>query len=178
MQAFMFGFRLTAPHDITAYCIIGKRLWKQVIENSCNILLLVWAFNFDPFTSTIVFKVLKQSTCAPLCSLFAGSCTQAVDSWKGTRTRQRKVLKRIKPPTTNFLPCIQRPNSVTVSTKMLPDKISFPYSERGSGRVEKRKEVWVTRPDPIVPRVHFSATIRPSKNQSEHSDLPQDYLVI
>ena len=60
---------------------------------------------------------------------------------------------------------------------MLPDKILFPYSERGSGRVEKREEVWVTRPDPIVPRV-FSATIRLSKNQSEHSDLPQDYLVI
>ena len=90
MQAFVFGFRLTASHGIAAYCIIGSPIWKQVIENSWkiwNILLLVCALIFNPSTSINVFKVVKQSTCAPLCLLLAGSCTQAVDSWKGTRTR-------------------------------------------------------------------------------------------
>ena len=68
---------------------------------------------------------------------------------------------------------------------MLPDKISFPYSERGSGRVGSKKGRKFGSRVPIQSSLvfHFSATIRPSNlpimiNQSEHSDLAQDYLVL
>ena len=63
---------------------------------------------------------------------------------------------------------------------MLPDKISFPYSERGSGRVGSKKErkFWSRVPIQSSLVFHFSATIRPRKKQSEYSDLAQDYLVL